>query len=294
MKKLSLSVSLILLFATSYGQTIWGIDFDCQTNLDRIYLDSVSNPACIWQIGELAKTVFNTSHSVPHVIVTDKINAVPPNDTSIFYLKHSTSHLTFHHLSLSFWYQMDGDSTDRGIIEVSPDSAHNVWINLLTQDSTYNFNWATTKPTLTGSTIGWQPFELTLMNSYSTMGNYPLADSVLFRFTYITDSISTPYDGWMMDDFLIEDDVVEGMNKFQDDNLISVYPNPTAANLTIRNTKNYGKKTVQILNYSGQIQFENQNFQGNFIDTRELTNGAYLLKYSDTKSLFVKKIIVNH
>lgn len=294
MKKLLLSASFVLLFTASYGQTIWGIDFDCQTNLDRIYLDSVSNPTCIWQIGEPAKTVFNTTHSVPHVLVTDKLNPVPANDTSVFYLKHATSHLTFHHLTLSFWYQMDGDSTDRGIIEVSPDSAHNVWINLLTEDNAYNFNWMTTKPTLTGSTVGWQQFDLTLMNSYSTMGIYPLADTVLFRFSYITDSSSTQYDGWMIDDFLIEDDVIEGINKIRSDNLISVYPNPAMDHVIIQRNKSCDKQTIQILNYTGQMLYDNQNFSGEIIDTRQLDNGVYFLKYSDTKYFSITKFIVNH
>jgi len=294
MKKFLLSVSFTLIVAASFAQPIWGIDFDCQTNLNRISIDTFSNPNCIWQIGEPAKTVFTTTHSVPHVIVTDKLNPVPANDTSIFYLKHVTSPIPLHHLSMSFWYQMDGDSTDRGIIEVSPDSAHTIWINLLTQDTTYYFHWITTKPSLTGSTIGWQNFQVTLMEAYANMGGYLLTDTLLFRFTYITDSISTPHDGWMIDDFIIEDDVAEGMNKFQNDNFISVYPNPAAEHLTIRNTKNCDKKTVQILNYSGQIQYENDDFQGDFIDIRQLSNGVYFLKYSDTKRFSVKNFLINH
>ncbi len=297
MKKILILVSLTLTAANSFGQYIWGIDFDCPTNLDRISVDTLANPNCIWQIGQPAKTVFTTALSIPHVIITDKLNPVPPNDTFIFYLKHLTSPIPFHHLSLNFWYQMDGDSTDRGLIEVSPDSAHTVWINLLTQDSAYNFLWAAAKPTLAGSTVGWQTFDLTLMDNYSTMGIYSPADTILFRFTYITDSNSTSHDGWMIDDFLIKDDLMEGITEPQNDNFISVYPNPATDNLAIQKMgpgNKSTKQTIQILNYTGQMLYNNQNFIGEIIDTRLLNNGVYFLKYSDSVNFSVKKFIVNH
>ena len=293
MKKLLLSVSLTLIVATSFGQSWWGIDFDSHSYLERVYRDTISNPNCIWQVGHPNKIVFDSAHSIPNAIVTDTLNPVPPNDTSIFYLRHLKAQIPWHVLALHFWYQMNCNSTDRGIIEVSPDSAHHVWINLLTQDTTYNFHWWTAKPTLTGSTIGWKSFDLELMDAYYTIGSYHLADTILFRFTYITDSTNTPRDGWMIDDFRIED-WMEGIPEIQNGNLISVYPNPTADHLTIQRTKSSDKQTVQILNYTGQILYENQNFVGETIDTRQLDNGVYLLKYSDTKSFSVKKFIINH
>lgn len=297
MKIFIISISLTLIVLTSFGQTYWTPNFDLivpnNGYTDLVYIDTFSNPNCIWQVGHPTKTVFTNAHSVPNAIVTDTLNPVPPNDTSIFYLQHLKSDIPWCVFALHFWYQTKGDSTDRGIIEVSPDSAHSVWINLLTQDTTYNFQWWSEKPTLTGSTVGWKEFDLYLLNAGSTIGSYNLADTILFRFTYITDNINTLHDGWMIDDIGV-DDWMSGISEIQNDNLISVYPNPTTDHLTIQRNKSSDKQSVKIFDYTGQVLSENQNFAGETIDTRQLNNGVYLLKYSDTKSFSIKKFIVNH
>lgn len=295
MKKILLSISLTLIVLASSGQTYFSPDFDSPwyswPGSSKVYRDTVSNPNCIWQVGHPNKTFFDSAHSAPNVIVTDTMNSIPPNDTSIFYVMHTLAFPGGRVLGLHFWYQINGDSTDRGIVEFS-DSAHNVWINLLTQDTTYNFQWVygIPKPILTGSAVGWKRFDLNL--GQLGFENFNLDDTLLFKFTYITDSINTPHDGWMIDDIYVED-WIEGVPEIQNDNLISFYPNPTADNLTIQRTKFGDKQKVQILNYTGQILFENQNFAGETIDTRQLDNGVYLLRYSDTKNFSIKKFIVN-
>lgn len=298
MKKILLSISLFLLTLTSFGQTYFSLDFDSPWYYSadsRVYRDTISNPNCIWQIGHPNKSVFNSAHSSPNVIVTDTINSIPSNDTSTFYVMHTFPFSGPRVLGLHFWYQINGDSTDRGIVEFSTDSAHIVWINLLTQDTTYNFQWGygIPKPTLTGSAVGWNRFDLNLTGGQLGFENFNLGDTILFRFTYITDSINTPHDGWMIDDIYVED-WIESVLEIQNDNLISLYPNPTADQLTIQRMKSGNKQTVQIINYLGQILYVNQNFTDETIDTRQLSNGVYLLKYSDTKNFSIKKFIINH
>lgn len=278
----------------------WGIDFDYPMNLDRIVRDTVSNPNCIWQVGQPNKTVFTAAHSVPNAILTDTLNPIPANDTSIFYLKHvRTPLIPYHYFALHFWYQMEGDSTDFGTIEISPDTGHS-WINLLNQDTTYQMIWFTPKPTLAGSTNGWQSFDLDMQvwASYPGFGGGPFpilitADTILFRFTYITDSSSAPHDGWMIDDFYLED-WIEGIHEIHNDNLISIFPNPTSDELRIHRIKVNDAEKVQVLNYTGQVLYNNSNFIGETIDTRQMANGIYLLKYSDTKYFSIKRFVVKH
>lgn len=296
MKKILLSISLNLIVLASYGQTYFSLDFDSPWYTwadNRVYRDTISNPNCIWQVGHPNKTFFNSTHSAPNVIATDTINSIPPNDTSTFYAMHIIPFGGPRVLGLHFWYQINGDSTDRGIVEFSPDSAHNVWINLLTQDTTYNYLWEHPKPALTGSSVGWKRFDLNLTGGQTGFANYNLSDTILFRFTYITDSINAPHDGWMIDDIYVVD-YIEGVPEIQNDNLISLYPNPTTDHLTIQRTKSGNKQIIQILNSYGQILYENQKFSGETIDTRQLDNGVYLLKYSDTKSFSIKNFIINH
>jgi hypothetical protein len=296
MKTVLLSVTLTMVAVTSFGQWNWGVNFDSPWYLDRIVRDTISNPNCTWQVGHPSKTVFTSAHSVPNVVVTDTLNSVPPNDTSIFYLTHVRGQFApFHVFVLHFWYMLDGDSTDFGKIEISPDTGH-TWINVLTEDTTFQMNWNSPKPTLTGSTVGWQSFDLNMMQWASGFGTFPIymtGDTILFRFTYITDSGSVSHDGWMMDDFMLED-YFEGIEKIQNDNLISISPNPTSDELRVHTTKVSDKQTIQILNCTGQILYDNANFIGTTIDTRQLANGIYLLRYSDTKSFSIKKFIVQH
>jgi len=70
MKKILLSVLLILAMATSFGQMDWNLTFDDTTHLNRVLIDISSNPNNIWQIGGPDKTVFRLAKSSPNVIVT--------------------------------------------------------------------------------------------------------------------------------------------------------------------------------------------------------------------------------
>ena len=251
MKKFLLSISLTLIAATSFGQADWRTNFDPpyfqQHFSNRFYVDTVTNPNCKWQVGHPTKTVFVSAYSNPDALVTDTLNTLSPNDTSSIYIKHFRHWQPFHVFRLHFWFQMNGDSTDRGIMEVSPDSGQ-TWINILTEDTTYHFFWSSPKPTLTGSTSGWQSFDLDMIewgSAYPGWGGTPFpiyitSDTVLFRFTYITDSNSVPRDGWMIDDLYLED-WAEGIAEIQNNNLISIYPNPTDENLFIHKIKNTDK-----------------------------------------------------
>jgi hypothetical protein len=292
MKKLLLLISLTVVSATSFGQWQWNLNFEDTTYLHRVFIDTISNPNCIWQIGHPAKTIFNSAYSVPNVIVTDTLNPYPINDTSSFIITHIRpgNFGGNESLLLDFYFKLNTDSlADYGIIEASLDNGTS-WINLMTQDTTYGLNWINPKPILTGNTNGWVHYSedirsLTYMIGYS--------DTVLYRFTFISDSVQTNKEGWMLDDFLFNDSW-EGIPEYQNDNLISISPNPTSNELRIHTTKIVDKPTIQILNYTGQILYDKLNFIGETIDTRQLPNGIYLLKYSDTKSLSVKKFVVQH
>ena len=292
----------MLCAASSFAQFDWELNFDPFTSYsDRILIDTISNPNCIWQIGKPNKAVFSSAHSIPNAIVTDTLNTVPANDTSVFYLKHVRDNgpLPYHLFKLRFWYQMQGDSTDFGTIEISPDTGQ-TWINVLTQDTAFQMNWLSLKPTLNGSTNGWQLFDLNMETwaSANNIGfpNFPIyltADTILFRFTYITDSSAAPYDGWMIDDFALAD-VWEGIEEINNDDLISVFPNPASNELFIQQKIKTNKQSIQVFDYAGRIVMEKVDFSNQSIDTKQLQNGVYFLKYTTTKNYTVKKFIVQH
>ena len=296
MKKILLSVSLILLAATSFAQWEWEISFDNKSYLNRIVRDTISNPNCIWQIGRPNKTIFKSAYSAPNSLVTDTLNPVPPNDTSIFYLIHQrTKSIPFHYFHLRFQYMLDGDSTDFGKIEISPDTGR-TWIDILKQDTTFQIRLTAPKPTLRGSTTGWEWVDVNFSEWASGYGNFPIlmtADTILFRFTYITDSGTAPHDGWIIDNFVLID-YYEGVDEIQNDNLISLAPNPVFNELRVHRTRSTNNSQIQIYNYTGQRILENLNFVGETIDIRQLPNGIYTLRYSDSKNFAIKKFVVQH
>jgi len=78
------------------------------------------------------------------------------------------------------------------------------------------------------------------------------------------------------------------------DHLFTISPNPTSFGLKITATNYSAKHAIQILNFTGQILYDNPNYTGEFIETRQLSNGIYFIKYSDTYSSSIKKFIVQH
>ena len=78
------------------------------------------------------------------------------------------------------------------------------------------------------------------------------------------------------------------------DNLISIYPNPADENLFIQKTQRSNSTSVELYNYAGQLVFQNKNFNEENIDTKNLQNGFYVLKYADGNNYSVKKFLVQH
>ncbi len=295
MKKLLLSISLTLIAATTFGQMMWNLDFDNAAYLDRVVIDTVSNPNNIWQIGNPDKTIFIGALSFTNAIVTDTINPYPINDTSSFTIIHIADmgwQYTYPNIYIDGWYFVNSDTlTDYGYIEFSPDNG-NTWYSA---DDIMNhgccFAGPEELPTFTGNSSTWKHFHYCLCASIPV--NY--GDTVLYRFTFISDNIQTNKDGLMFDDLHFED-MIEGIEEIQNDNLIDVYPNPTRDLLYINRKTKRQKESVKIFNYTGQLLFEDENFKEKTIDTKKLnlTNGFYFLRYSDTKNYVMKKFIVQH
>lgn len=293
MKKIILSVSLVIIAATSFGQMYWNLTFDDTTNINRILFDTSSNPNNIWQKGHPNKTVFISAKSSPNVVVTDTINSYPTNDTSSFTIIHVGSsgwQVNYPAIFVDGWYYVNSDTlTDYGYIEFSSDHG----ITWFRADSPTNhgccFSGSEELPTFSGNSFGWKHFHYCLCTHIPVT----IGDTVLYRFTFISDNVQTNKDGLMFDDLHFED-WTEGIDEIQNDNLITISPNPTSGELTIGRTKSSNKQTVQIFNFLGQILYDNSNFIGEKIDTRNLFDGMYLLKYSNTKYFSMKKFVVHH
>lgn len=297
MKKISLLFILLtntmLLNAQDY---YWGINFEAALYMDRLRIDSVSNPNCIWQIGEPDKTLFTEAYSVPNAIMTDLTNPVPPGNSSSFTLIHPRVRGSFHQFTLYFSYELDGDLTDYGTVEVSPDRGLN-WVNILTEDSLYQIYWIDSKPSLKGSTYQQRRFAANMEAWASGYGEFPhpmdqeaFEDTILIRITYHTDSLPNPHDGWIIDDIFV-DDYIGGIDEIQVSNLISVYPNPAGNEIQLTSDEPLTGE-VKLYTPTGKCVLSKKLPGYKTINLSSLPNGCYVLKYIDGKRVCAKKIVI--
>ena len=198
-----------------------------------------------------------------------------------------------HTVALMAKYSVDSDSlTDYGTIEFSPDNGI-TWIDLV-NDTTYTSSiyWNFGKPTLTGSSNGWESFKVNIQ-ALGPIFNIEYGDTVLYRFTFISDGIQSNKDGLMYDNFEFHDSV-EDLDEYQNDNFISIFPNPAKNELFIEIEKVSFSKAIQITNHQGQIIYDNPGFTGNSINIENYENGAYFLRYSDDHGFSIKRFVVSN
>lgn len=240
MKK-TLTLALILVSLTAFGQSPWenyfyAINFEDTTQLYRINIDTISNPDNIWQIGAPQKPVLTSAYSDPNVIITDTINPYPVNDTSQFVITHIAGEgfMMPHTVTLSGKYWVDSDSSDYGSIEFSPDNG-STWVNLLTDTvyiNLYCYEWYSDKPTLYGTSDGWTDFFVELAG-FTFVFDFQEGDTVLYRFSFVSDSIQTDRDGLMFDNLEFQD-YAEGVEELGYTSIKSeCHPNPVEDELTI-------------------------------------------------------------
>lgn len=279
----------------SPAQWYWSVNFDDGQYLERFTFDTATNPNCVWEIGTPAKPVFSFAHSGNRAMVTDSVNPVPPNDTSSFLFFHILDSIApFHYFTVSYFHQMHGDSSDFGIMEMSPDGGMN-WVNAMTEDSAYGIQWAFNgKPQLRGSTNGWEQVMMDLSVWTSNWGffQHPVYDDTLwFRFTYITDSASAPMDGWIIDDFELID-YWEGISDGMDNTLFDLYPNPTSGPVQIRLRKSIFNGKLTVTDLAGRTVYLDDAFAGGEIDTEDWPRGMYFVRFEAEGRWAAKRFVI--
>lgn len=295
--KLILTIFIFIAPILGYTQSI-SISFDPPGyNLNYIYIDSVSTPGCLWRIGSPNKVVFDTSYSAPNAIVTDLLNPVSPNDTSIFYIRIPWDHTqAIHNFEVSFAFQIDGDTSDFGMVEVSPDNGQ-TWIDMLTSDTSYFFHNDGIQ-NIIGSKNGWYGFDVNAYEWASGITSHAqvTADTVLLKFTYVTGNHSAMYDGWIIDNIYINDFPWPpvGLGETLENSRNQIFPNPASNYLYFKNSGSKIKH-ISLINSFGQIIY-NENSQnivnlyvGNYPD------GLYYLYFeTNNNNNFKQKLIIKH
>lgn len=336
MKKLYIIIILNLFTFSSiaFAQSNWyfgcdTIDFEEQNDL--IYIDT-NNKENIWQIGKPNKVFFDTAFSGLKAILTDTVQNYPKNDTSsfiviipkVYYEGPQNTVLSFK----SKWnledlkdfgfidYSFYGDSawkplnscwnyndcnysTDNICLENSYWEEGNQHFTdneekefLITEKSTgwitfsYRWHWYTPITIEVGQT---EPIQTKSTAEYC----YP--DSLCIMFTLISDSVESKNEGWMIDDIILSYQNSDDINE-QEQNNVSIYPNPVTKLINIKLTDHSRVERLILYTISGQKAKETLATSNDIsLQVEDLPSGVYMLQINmNNGNTSTKKIVIQH
>jgi hypothetical protein len=285
MKKI---ITLLVLFLAGPVYSQWSmietVNFDGATPYD--YTVTVE-PGSQWQIGPPQKTALSIAESSPNVIITHTVNAYPPNDTSVFTVKHRAGpgFTTPHTVAIEGWYQVSSGLADSGRIEFSPDNG-TTWVDLLHPGAYSAYVWWNTQPpVLRGSSAGWQYFHVTFPQ-LGPLFNIQMGDTVLYRFSFISDSINGGEEGLMYDSFVFQD-YIEGIEEHRQSAIPTrLSPVPVVSTLRIDYENTAGAEHLLcVFNQLGEVVIRRTlpaSLTGIDLDLSALPAGVYSLKLLNT------------
>jgi hypothetical protein len=294
MKTIFLSIFVVLTSARITAQNYYEISFE-GTGLYEFdnHHELVVEPTSLWQVGSPDKTLFTEAYTFPNAIVTDTANAYPINANSSFTIKH-VADLGFdmpNHVLFTGVYRVDTDSlTDYGMIEFSPDNG-TTWVDLIDQGQyDTQIHWGNSGnesdvPVLTGNSNGWKNFSV-YFPQLGSVFSIVTGDTVLFKFSFISDAIENNRDGLMFDSLRIEDTPPLNVGKLDQQTSLMICPNPASSLLTL-DYSNIGTSEImiEIYNHLGvKVEELQQNEQWNKnVDVSHFANGFYYIVLSDSR-----------
>ncbi len=270
---------------------------DHYRNLIRI--DTAHHAHNIWQIGKPAKAVLDSAFSYPYAIVTDTLHTYPANDTSVFFVDYPVRFWPYI-CNFYFLYKLDIDSSSKVKIELTGDRGVS-WIDPLVSDTAYHLYWGGTKPSFDTNRANWSTFDLNMENwarAYAggpdTFPHYRTADTITFRFTFISGSDTSVHrDGWIMDNFRMQVGAMEGLVKATaTDALMGLYPNPSNGSFYCDYQGNlFDDAQVAVLALNGAVVYQSTMPVDHYLNL-PLNEGAYLARFSKPDGSNITKRIV--
>lgn len=262
-------------------------DFEDNECLDQLIIDTVDYPDNLWQIGKPQKQIINHASTPFNVIITDTINSYPVNNTSVFDIKYIASEGDKYGLRIFAGnYIAQTDSLkDFGKMEFSPDNGSS-WIDILNDKvPDYNIIWNSPIPVLTGKPNEWKYFDFMFADNGSVF-DIEVGDTLIIRFSFISDSVFDDLDGIAFDNLCFYD-FVEGISEAKFKYIKSkIYPNPSTEIFTIA-FENPRSDPFQLSIYDAQSRL--LYTQENIADDKILVNamsfrpGIYFYKLTNPK-----------
>ena len=278
---------------------------------EYIFIDTSNHN--IWQIGEPNKEFFNNAYSINNAIITDTINYYSVNNNSYFDLYIGDFNIDWYpeDIFIQFKHKFNTDTLkDGGFITVSYDNGAS-WMNII-EDTAYfqntsntpeniNHNLYSINDTLHNGEYGFSGNSNDWITTYFgwhvllCKSNMELIrDTMIVRFHFISDSVETNKEGWMIDDIkLYSVDIGSNINKSKPLDF-KIYPNPMNE-IAIIELSNYNEIELNIFDIKGQLVKHTNYFNNETIsiNKRDFKAGTYLLKIKTKDNLIVtKKLII--
>ncbi len=282
--------------------------FDSTWN--RLNIDT-NNPNNDWVIGSTNKPFFGQASSLPNAIMTDTTLAYSSSNLSYFEIGFSNQDGSGfgYNMYLSFDHKYETDTLiDGGYITVSHDSGQ-TWQNIIF-DSTCimcspninSQNLYTTADSLKNGQFGFSGtsnWKTTIIQWIWALpvrlGAQQISDSMIVRFNFISDSINTSKDGWIIDNFGIGMiDLGNAVDEYTNPLSVELYPNLTSDKFNYQTKNNETLDNIIILNISGTSVLNiRQPKSADQIDISHLPAGNYLVQFTSKNNRLIKKLIKN-
>jgi hypothetical protein len=242
----------------------------------------------IWQIGRTHKDFLDSSLSKRAVIITDSINNYPTmvDDFFILSIPKNDNFYSWAEGILSFYHKYQTDSLyDGGLIEISYDDGES-WRNVLFDHAFMSpvFAGLYTEsdtiigglPAFTGVTYKWKYTEL----HWVWFGLVKKATGVInglpiLRFRFISDSINTGKDNWLIDQMVFRGYSVTGSLENRIPEAAKVFPNPMSNFLSIEAVNNIENIIFKLYRFDGKLLLITPVDNYQIVDVANLSQGFY-------------------
>jgi hypothetical protein len=261
-----------------------------------------------WQVGQPIKNHFTAAPSAPNALVTDTWNTYPMNTHSEFIIYHPDTLVVasqFANVWAYRWTQFLDmeDKKDFGLVHFTIDSGR-TWENLFTSPKIYNFFGYNNQnvDTLPNGELGFTGVDTVGSSIWLCYWwtNFPFdsIDQLQLRFTFISDSIDTEQDGWMIDNFQLTPTYIHTLQKFEGQGIaMDISPVPADDALYIKAPSLPQLRDIDLLiirNVEGKEMFRGEQLPPYYrIITRDYPDGIYTVSmqsgaYQETKAITIQ------
>lgn len=279
------------------------LDFETKNNILTISNDSNN----IWEIGKPSKTQFNSAYLGNRAILTDSINNYPINNYSSFIIPF---YLFSGIPEITFWHKYHTQKNkDGGYLEYSFDNGLN-W-NVL-DNTTYSFFYSDTnyrQYSISAPNI-YGPMDSLSNNKIGFSGNsntwekctiffdciaVKKATPFLLKFVFVSDSIQSAHNGWIIDQILLKNqyDCGTAVEEKNLNNNFEIYPNPFSNSIIVNS--NLNNSFFKIFDLFGKLILKGEILKfPTELNTTKIPKGIYVLELNIGNETFERKKIIKH